>query len=337
MGVVHGTAPAHWTGMRAERLIVADRRDNRKRGTWIGIGMIALCGGLALLGQAAAAIAQVVQATETIEGVRSAPAEPEPLTLTPLAEEREKALGPGDGFRECNLCPDMVVVPAGSFLMGSPETEPGREPSEGPQHRVTIARPFAVAKFAVTSAEWQACVRERGCRDDADDGWGARAAVTGPSWNDAQSYATWLSKRTGKTYRLLSEAEYEYAARGGTETAYAWGEAAGTGHADCAGCGSRSGNNRPAPVGAFAPNGFGLHDMTGNEQSFVEDCWHDTYDGAPSDGAAWTRGGDCGTRVVRGGSWASNPVELRSASRSISGTSDRYPIIGFRVARTLEP
>jgi formylglycine-generating enzyme required for sulfatase activity len=323
--------------MRAERLIVADRRDNRKRGTWIGIGMIALCGGLALLGQAAAAIAQVVQATETIEGVRSASAEPEPLTLTPLAEEREKALGPGDGFRECNLCPDMVVVPAGSFLMGSPETEPGREPSEGPQHRVTIARPFAVAKFAVTSAEWQACVRERGCRDDADDGWGARAAVTGPSWNDAQSYATWLSKRTGKTYRLLSEAEYEYAARGGTETAYAWGEAAGTGHADCAGCGSRSGNNRPAPVGAFAPNGFGLHDMTGNEQSFVEDCWHDTYDGAPSDGAAWTRGGDCGTRVVRGGSWASNPVELRSASRSISGTSDRYPIIGFRVARTLEP
>ncbi len=326
---------------------------------------VALCGGLALLSAPAIAIPLLAAATEMTlvrDGIvlaetastarprrtkplprksapRSAPAEPElaPLELTPLAHEREQGLEPGDGFRECSLCPEMVVVPAGSFLMGSPESEPGRQPSEGPQHRVTIARPFAVAKFAVTAAQWQACARERGCRDDADDGWGAHSAVTGPSWNDAQSYVTWLSKRTGKLYRLLSEAEYEYAARAGAQTAYAWGETAGTGHADCAGCGPGSNTNHPAPVGTFAPNGFGLYDMTGNEQSFVEDCWHETYDGAPADGTAWTRGGDCGTRVVRGGSWASNPVELRAASRSISGTSDRYPIIGFRVARTLEP
>ncbi|HLH91566.1 MAG TPA: SUMF1/EgtB/PvdO family nonheme iron enzyme [Xanthobacteraceae bacterium] len=268
-------------------------------------------------------------------GPAAAPSEPD-LTLSVLSPARARALGPGDSFRECARCPQMVVVPAGSFVMGSSATEPGREDSEGPQHRVTIARPFAVAKLAVTSEEWQACVFARGCRDDADDGWGPHHAVTGPSWNDAQSYVTWLSKLTGKTYRLLSEAEYEYATRAGTQTAFPWGDTAGVGHADCAGCGIASSNTGPAPAGTFAANAFGLFDMVGNEQSFVEDCWHDSYDGAPTDGGAWTSDADCGTRVVRGGSWASAPAELRVGHRETSGTSDRYPIIGFRVARTLE-
>ena len=261
--------------------------------------------------------------------------EPAPLTVAPLAPERERALKPGNTFKDCSRCPEMVVVPGGTFMMGSPASEVGRQINEGPQHRVTIARPFAVSRFAVTSEEWQACAAQRGCRDDADDNWGDRHPVTGPAWNDAQSYLTWLSKLTGKSYRLLSEAEYEYAARAGTQTAYPWGDAIGSGHATCHACGSDWDNKTPARGGSFAPNKFGLYDMVGNVQSFVEDCWHDTYRGAPADGAAWTRG-DCATRVVRGGSWARNPVELRSASRGMNGTISRYPDLGFRVGRALD-
>jgi formylglycine-generating enzyme required for sulfatase activity len=272
-----------------------------------------------------------------VQAAAPSPPDPELITPTPLPRERERALKPGQVFRECNRCPLMIVVAPGDYLMGSPDIEPGRNESEGPQHRVIIARPLAVAKFAVTGEEWQACVEQRGCRDDADDGWGAHHAVTGPSWNDAQSYVTWLSKLTGKTYRLLSEAEYEYAARAGAETAYPWGTTIGSGQADCLVCGLASNGRGPTSVGSFPANAFGLHDMLGNVQSFVEDCWHDSYDGAPADGRAWTSGGDCGTRVVRGGSWASPAADLRAASRGIGGTSDRYPIIGLRVARTLEP
>jgi formylglycine-generating enzyme required for sulfatase activity len=258
-----------------------------------------------------------------------------PLTVAPLAPNRERGLKPGNTFKDCSRCPEMVVVPGGSFMMGSPATEQGRETTEGPQHRVTIARPFAVSRFAVTSEEWQACAAQRGCRDDADDGWGDRHPVTGPAWNDAQSYVTWLAKLTGKSYRLLSEAEYEYAARAGTQTAYPWGDAIGAGNASCHACGSEWDNKTPARGGSFPPNKFGLYDMVGNVQSFVEDCWHDSYEGAPKDGAAWTRG-SCLDRVVRGGSWARNPAELRSASRGPHGTIDRYPDLGFRVARALE-
>ncbi len=252
-----------------------------------------------------------------------------------LSPEREHTLQPKDRFKECDVCPEMVVVPAGSFMMGSPATESDRNINEGPQHRVTISRPFAVSKFVVTSKEWQACVQRRGCRDDADDGWGDRHPVTGPSWNDAQSYLIWLSKLTGKSYRLLSEAEYEYVTRAGTKTEYIWGAKAGSGNANCYTCGSQWDNKRPAPVGSFAPNRFGLFDMVGNVQSFVEDCYHDNYIGAPTDGSAWTTG-DCHWRVVRGGSFARNATELRSAARQPHGTMDRYPDLGFRIARALD-
>ena len=285
--------------------------------------------------EVAAACATIALAALLACGAAGIAAEPAPLTLAPLSAAQERALAAGATFRECSACPEMIVVPAGSFLMGSPATERGRVPHEGPQHRVALASPFAVARFALTAQEWQACVLQRGCRDDADDGWGDRHPVTGPSWNDAQSYVTWLGKLTGKSYRLLSEAEYEYAARAGMQTAYPWGDEVGSRNAVCFACGSEWDNKGPAPVGSFRPNGFGLYDMVGNVQSFVEDCWHDSYEGAPTDGAAWTSG-DCFSRVVRGGSWANDAAEMRSASRAINGTIDRYPNLGFRVARTLD-
>jgi formylglycine-generating enzyme required for sulfatase activity len=253
----------------------------------------------------------------------------------PLSPERERALKPKKTFKDCSECPEMIVVPGGSFMMGSRAIETGRNTNEGPQHRVTIEKPFAVSKFLITSKEWQACARQRGCRDDADDNWGDEYPVTGPSWNDAQSYVMWLSKLTRKSYRLLSEAEYEYVARAGVQTAYPWGEKIGTGNANCYACGSQWDNKRPAPVGSFAPNRFGLYEVVGNVQSFVEDCYHDNYHGAPTDGSAWTSG-DCHWRVVRGGSFARNLVELRSAARQQHGTIDRYPDLGFRVFRALD-
>jgi len=167
-------------------------------------------------------------------------------------------------FKDCATdCPEMVVIPAGTFAMGSPQAEPGRQLTEAPQHNVTIAKPFAVSKFELTFAEWDACAARGDCNAQVDDhGWGRdRQPVINVSWDDAQRYVTWLSKITGKTYRLLTEAEYEYAARAGTLTAYPWGDDVGNNHANCAGCGSRWDAAQTAPVGSFAPNQFGLHDM----------------------------------------------------------------------------
>jgi formylglycine-generating enzyme required for sulfatase activity len=160
--------------------------------------------------------------------------------------------------------------------------------------------------------------------------------VINVSWNDAQRYLTWLSRITGKTYRLLTEAEYEYAARAGTQTAYPWGDEIGRNHADCAGCGSRWDFAQPAPVGSFAPNQFGLYDMVGNVWEWVEDCLHEDYIHAPVDGSAWMTGGDCGRHRLRGGSWASVSDEIRSANRARSATGDRLSIISFRIGRTLD-
>ena len=181
----------------------------------------------------------------------------------------------GQNFRDCNDgCPDMVVVPAGSFMMGSDEF--GR----APQHRVTIRKPFGVGKFEVTFAEWEACVAGRGCSYNPDDNrWGrGKHPVTSVSWDDAKQYVAWLSRKTGKTYRLLTEAEWEYAARAGSTTLYSWGDDIGRGNAHCSGCGSPFDENRPAPVGSFKPNAFGLYDMHGNVWEWVEDCREMDYD-----------------------------------------------------------
>ena len=256
-----------------------------------------------------------------------------------LSADRERALRPGDSFQECAKdCPEMVVVPAGEFTMGSPSDEKGHDnlKNEWPQHRVTIAKPFAVSKFAVTFADWDACVSVGGCPKEgravdtfaefgperggcgevdgcpqeqrASDTGSRRAKqpLTWVSWDDAKTYTAWLSKMTGKEYRLLTEAEYEYAARAGTTTAYYWGEEIGNNNANCRGCG-QWGGRQTAPVGSFAANAFGLYDMLGNVFEWVEDCYHRNYNGAPMDGSAWTA--DCiNFHVIRGGGWDAGPL-----------------------------
>jgi formylglycine-generating enzyme required for sulfatase activity len=259
----------------------------------------------------------------------------DPYVLTP---ERERALRPGDSFRECAKdCPEMVVVPAGEFTMGSPRTEKGHYGSEGPQHSVAIPRPFAVSKFEATFADWDACVAVGGCPHASDVGWGRdRQPVIHVSWDDAQAYVAWLSRMTGKTYRLLTEAEWEYAERAGSQAAYSWGDEIGKGNANCLGCGSQWDRKRTAPVGSFAANAFGLHDMHGNVWEWVEDCYHENYNGAPKDGSAWIEQGECSHHVGRGGAWFFDFRALRAASRFGYPSDNRIDILGFRVGRTLD-
>ena len=238
----------------------------------------------------------------------------------------------GKQFQDCAVCPQMVVVPAGSFTMGGE--------SEGPRHRVTIRQRFAVGKAEIAFAEWDACVRAGGCgnhRAGARNwGRGQRPAIN-VNWRDARSYVRWLRQLTGQPYRLLSEAEWEYAARAGTRTAYPWGVAAGRNQANCKGCGSRWDGRKTAKAGTFPANGFGLHDLHGNAREWVQDCWHSSYLGAPTDGSAWTAGGDCRRRVLRGGSWKEIPWNIRSASRMAGKVKTRNSKSGFRIALTLEP
>ena len=245
----------------------------------------------------------------------------------------------GSVFRECPHCPKMVVVPSGRFTMGSPPSEAGRDDDEGPQHEVTIGSRFAVGVYEVMFAEWDACVSAGGCGgyrpDDSGIGRGRRP-VTRVSWEDAQSYAAWLSGETGEAYRLLSESEWEYVARAGTRTRYWWGDDIGRNRANCWECGSRWDNQSTAPVGGVAANDFGLHDVHGNVWEWVQDCWNASYDGAPDDGSAW-ESGNCSLRVLRGGSWYINPSDLRAAFRYRSQSGNRGYNYGFRVARTFTP
>jgi formylglycine-generating enzyme required for sulfatase activity len=263
----------------------------------------------------------------------------------PLSASAEHALKPKDSFKECEQCPEMVVVPAGSFTMSSPQSEPKREPFEGSQHRVTISFPFAVGRFAVTFDEWDACVADGGCNGykPNDHGWGrGRLPIINVSWNDAKAYVAWLSHKTGKSYRLLSEAEREYITRAGTMTPFWWGSSISTQQANYNG--NYVYNNglkgeyrqKTVPVDSFAPNPWGLYQVHGNVMEWAEDCWNDSYRGAPTDGSAWTSG-NCDRHVLRGGAWDSLPQFLRSADRRWDITARRFTIIGFRVGRTLAP
>jgi formylglycine-generating enzyme required for sulfatase activity len=260
------------------------------------------------------------------------------MNAHPLKTAQEGVLKPKDSFKECTNCPEMIVVPAGSFMMGSPDTGKDRGKDEGPQHGVTFAKPFAVSKFEVTFAEWDTCARFHGCDDyrPPDEGWGrSQQPVINVSWDNAQSYVTWLSKITGKEYRLLSEAGYEYAARAGTQTVFPWGDDIGKGNANCNGCASQWNGKQTAPVGSFAANQFGLYDMAGNVWEWTEDCYHDSYNGAPVDGTAWIADADCWLHVLRGGSWSYDPQSPRSASRNRNPSDLRNNDVGFRVGRTL--
>ncbi len=234
--------------------------------------------------------------------------------------------------------PESAVIPAGSFQMGCVSDSVLCGDDEFPVHTVTIPAPLAVGKYEVTFSEWDACVESGGCRHVPDhEGWGrGNRPVVHVSWRDTKEYVAWLSEETGYEYRLLSESEWEYAARAGSRTAYSWGDEIGDNRANCFGCGSRWDEDRTAPVGLFAANAFGLHDMHGNVFEWVEDCWNASYVGAPSDGSAWERG-DCSRRAFRGGSWNSSPRFLRSAARVRFGAGGWMNVLGFRVARTLTP
>ena len=244
---------------------------------------------------------------------------------------RDALKGGGEG-------PEMMVLPTGSFQMGSPPGETGRYSDEGPVRTVNISRHIAMGRYEVTFAEYDRFAEATSRTKPYDWDWGrGTRPVTDVSQTDAKAYATWLSAQTGKTYRLPSESEWEYAARAGTETAYSWGNEIGVNRANCDGCGSEWDDEQTAPVGSFAANGFGLFDMHGNVWEWVEDCWHDNYKGAPTDGSAWTTGCDEEWAVARGGSWFDGPRDLRSAYRDWDAPSYLDFTYGFRLVQDLNP
>ena len=246
-----------------------------------------------------------------------------------------QAVKPGAVFKDCDECPEMVVIPAGSFMMGSPP-DPEQDPfsnakpvkigddNEKPQHRVNI-QSFAIGKYEVTQEQWFAVMG-----NNPSSNKGRTLPVENVSWNDAQLFVQKLSQKTGKKYRLPSEAEWEYAARAGSTTTYPWGNSDAELHVYAWFSAIANATN---PVGLKKPNQFGLYDMMGNVWEWTQDCWNPGYSGAPTDGSAWT-GGDCSLRVLRGGSWVNSPQHLRSAIRIRSTTAVRDYVSGFRVVRT---
>jgi formylglycine-generating enzyme required for sulfatase activity len=276
--------------------------------------------------------------------------EPSGVTDRPKTPQRPKA---GETFRDTlrdgSKGPQMVVIPAGSFATGSPEGEKGRFNTEGPVHTVRFDRPFAIAKHEVTFDQWEACVRAGGCEHRPDDeGWGrGHRPVINMSWHDAQAYVAWLSKETGQGYRLPSEAEWEYAARAGTQAARHWGEDPDRAcdYANVADNAAKrqfgwtwvhkcdDGFAQTAPAGSFKANKFRLQDMLGNVVEWTEDCWNSSYVAAPDDGSTWAKG-NCERRVLRGGSWNTKPGLVRAAVRGGAHAAVRTMIMGFRPART---
>ncbi len=276
----------------------------------------------------------------------------------------QAGLRPGTDFRDCPVCPEMVVLPAGDFLMGSPASEPGHQADEAPQHAVTIADAFAVGKYEVTNAEFVAFLNAAHPAVDTMARWidtrrsdpdsaivddhghfsvpeiAARLPVVEVSWEGAAAYADWLAEYTGNAYRLLTEAEWEYAARGYTTGPFSTGAVLRAGDANFDARYSFNGSQRAAfrgtttPVGRFPANQFGLYDVHGNVWEWVQDCWNAGYTGAPADGSAWQKG-DCGKRILRGGSAFNAPQFLRSAFRYWATPDNRTYFIGLRVARTL--
>jgi formylglycine-generating enzyme required for sulfatase activity len=264
-------------------------------------------------------------------------ATPQSSASTGASDTGPKTSGRGakENFRDCPDCPEMVHIPAGNFVMGSPEIEKGREADEGPQHTVHVPA-FSIGKYTVTFDEWDACVKARGCsKNPSDQGWGrGRRPVINVSREDVQQYLRWLSTKTGHRYRRPSEAEWEYAARAGTTTRYYWGNEIGEGHANCKGCGSQWDGKQTAPVGSFAPNPWGLYDMPGNVWQWTQDCYHFSYNGAPADGRAWTWGDECRLfMTTRGGAWSDIPSSLRAAVRGSPLPTLVDNATGFRLAR----
>lgn len=267
--------------------------------------------------RAGGAIAQGT-VTYPAEGREGAPA-----TAGKAAEAR------GTESRDCPQCPVMVSLNAGGFTMGSNTSDP----AEKPPHHVNVGQPFAIGKYEVTVEQWNACADANACPRIATNPADAKTAPARDiSWDDAQQYVAWLSKTTGKSYRLPTEAEWEYAARGGTSSAYWWGDKMARGNANCKDCGDPWSEAAPASVGSFAPNPFGLHDMNGSVWEWVADCWHSSYKNAPVDGRAWEEPA-CTARVIRGGSWREGASYMVSSTRFKYSTSVRQSQNGFRVVR----
>lgn len=252
--------------------------------------------------------------------------------LTLSVSARAETPVPGTVFQDCPYCPEMVVLPRGTFQMGSTEHD-----REKPVHPVTIAYPLAIGRFKVTFGEWDACAADGGCLGDppSDNGWGrGNRPVMNVSWNDAQRYVAWLARKTGKPYRLQSEAEYEYAGRAGSTSRFWWGSEPDKNMAACDGCGSAWDNVRTAPEGIFPANGFGVFDTAGNLSEWVQDRWNPSFEGAPGDGSAWETG-DQRRRVFRGGSWFNYPRMITASYRNGDAPTVANFKIGFRVALTL--
>jgi formylglycine-generating enzyme required for sulfatase activity len=277
----------------------------------------------------------------TIKRQKAQPANRQRFIAARAPEKQESKLEPGTVFRDKlkngSQGPEMVVIPPGTFQMGDIQGDGSK--SERPVHAVRISKPFSMGRYEVTFEEYDRFAKATGRRLPGDHGFGrGRLPVINVSWNDAVEYAKWLSKQTAKLYRLPTETEWEYAARAGTETAYWWANEMKPGMANWYEGGSRSGGKQTSPIGSFPPNPFGLYDTAGNVLEWVEDCWHENYEGAPQDGSAWKAAGGstCGRRVIRGGAWSNDPVALRSSyrSRGRAGRSRDWDI-GFRLAQDI--
>jgi formylglycine-generating enzyme required for sulfatase activity len=267
-----------------------------------------------------------------------------------------------DSLKSGGQGPEMVRLPKGQFQMGSPPEELNGASNEGPQHSVVLQNAIALGRFEITRGEFERFAKETGYITDAEKGnscstvttqrgrdWrsvsfdqDASHPVVCVSWNDSRAYADWLSEETGKRYRLPTEAEWEYAARAEKTTRYWWGDEVnekGTIWANCNGCGDTEWDgSKTAPFGQFPANDFGLHDTSGNVWEWVQDCWHESYEGAPEDASPWleTDSGDCNRRVVRGGSWTTRPRNVRSAYRTRHTADSRYDNVGFRLAQDID-
>jgi formylglycine-generating enzyme required for sulfatase activity len=251
-----------------------------------------------------------------------------PVAAAPAPSERKAAAGAE--IKDCAACPPLISLSPGSFTMGSNSSDP----SEKPAHQVTLAAPFAIGKYEVTVQQWNACADAGAC-PKVNGSSGANAPIRDVSWDDAQQYLKWLSTSTGKPYRLPTEAEWEYAARGGTTTRYWWGEQMATGKANCKDCGQPWSIDGPSDVGKFAANPYGLFDVNGSVWEWVADCWHNSFKDAPSDGHAWDQP-NCTVRVIRGGSWREGASYMVSSTRFKYDASVRHSQNGFRVARSLK-
>ncbi len=257
---------------------------------------------------------------------------------TPLAQIKICSNLSDDG-QSCNECPLMTVLPSSFFFMGAAKNEQFSLLSEQPRHEVWLTKPFAVGKFEVTFDEWAACVIDGGCggKTPFDEGWGRDdRPVINVSWADAQLYVAWLRRKTKLGYRLMSQAEWEYAVRAGTTGPYPWSPDEDAQFANYFGKMGADIWKQTAPVASLQPNKFGLHNLNGNVWEWVQDCWHETYDGAPSDGTPWEYP-NCSQHVVRGGAWSYIPGKMRSSARYRSPFNYRSDNLGFRVALSIEP